>query len=351
MNCGSSKRSRAGGSVLVLVLIVVSTLTILSVGLAYRMRIEMKLAWSNARRTQAYYLALGGVERIKALLSQEELSPAVTARICQFSGTAEEEQLFEQLQAPDEAASRFLTYSLRDEQGYLNVNKSDPASWEKLEILSRECRAGILDWIDEDGDTNPDGAETDFYERLSPPYICRDGPCATLKELLYSKGVTYSIYTGEDLNRNSFLDENERDGLDRMPADNENNILEMGLVDIFTVCGEGRININTAPGVVLAALPGLDAAVADVLLSHRWGPDGRPGTEDDVGLAGAEEIASVEGLTQQQAELLQQYCGFDSEYFRIFSCAGSPDAPECCLMATVRYTEDGPRILSLERVL
>ena len=155
---------------LVLVLIVLSSLIILSVGLAYRTRIEMRLAQSNAQRTQAYYLALGGIERIKALLSQEELSPSTIARICQFTGTAKEEGLFEQLKGFDLNEGKLLTYSLRDEKGYLNLNNSDPASWANIDYISEECCSVILDWIDEDNDAGPGGAETDFYERLELSY-------------------------------------------------------------------------------------------------------------------------------------------------------------------------------------
>ena len=261
------------GSVLVLVLIVVSSLTIVSVGLAYRTRIEMRLAWSNAQRTRAYYLALGGVERTKALLGQEERSPAVIARICRFNGTAKEEGLFEQLRDCDATKSKYLTYCLRDELGHLNVNKSDPASWENLDIISRDRRASILDWIDADDETSPDGAETDHYQRLEPSYVSKNKPCLALRELLFLRGMTYGAYMGEDINRKSALDDNERDGLLRPPPDNEDNVLQMGLVDIFTVYGDGRININTAPREVLAALPGLDAEAADIVLSHGAGPD------------------------------------------------------------------------------
>lgn len=356
MNCVLPKYvgpgANRGGSVLVLVLIIVSSLTVISVGLAYRTRIEIRLAQSDARRTQAYYLALGGVERIKALIGQqEELSPAVLARICQFGATAKEERLFEQVQGLNDTESEFLTYSLRDERGYLNINKSDPAGWENLPIISREFRAAVLDWIDADDDTNPDGAETDFYQRLEPAYVAKNKPCVTLKELLLPRGITYAMYTGEDFNRNFFLDDNERDGLFSLPPDNEDNILQPGLVDIFTVYGDARVNINTAPREVLAALPGLDTDVADIILSHRAGPDRSAGTEDDVGIASAEEIAKVESLTELQIELLQQYCCFDSEYFRIFSGAGLKDSFECCLLAILVYTDGKPLVLSVERLL
>jgi len=333
---------RQKGSVLILVLIVLSSMTILSVGLAYRTRIEMKLAYANARRTQVYYLALGGIERIKTLISQQELSPQVIAKICQFGSSANEERLFEQLKDFDLPEQTVLIYSLRDEQGYLNINNSDPASWENIGISSQFI-AGIVDWIDADDDTSPDGAETDFYEQLEPAYVSKNSPCATLKELLFIREVIPANYLG------SLSDASQSDSKPRSPSDN--SIGDLGLVNIFTVYGDGKININTASKTILAALPGLDEQAAETILSYRSGPDGRLGTDDDMCFGGTTELSTVEGLTELQIELLGQYCCFDSGYFRIFSYASLDNTYECCLMATVTYTENEPRVLYVERLL
>jgi len=339
------------GSVLILVLIVLSSMTALSVGFVYRTLIEMKLAHANAQRTQAYYLALGGIERIKAILNKQELSSSTIAQMCQFTGTAQNEGLFEQLKEFKPPEGSLLTYCLRDEQGYLNLNRSDPASWINIGCVSEECCSAILDWIDEDDDAGPDGAETDFYDRLENPYTSKNAPLVTLKELLYLKGITRDIYLGEDLNRNSMLDDNERDGLDQIPFDNEDNVLDLGFLDIFTTYGDGKINVNTANREILSALPGLDEQAAESLLAHRAGPDRQYGTEDDGVFTSAEDLFSVEGLTELQIELLGQYCCFESENFRVFSSAAMNSAIKCCLMATVRCNESQPQILYIERLL
>jgi general secretion pathway protein K len=343
--------SRRQGSILVLVLIILSSLIVLSVGLAYRVRIDIKLAQANARRTQVYYLALGGIERIKALLNGTDLSPSTIGVLCCFTGTAKQESLFEQIREFEAVGEKVLAYSLRDEQGYLNVNKSDPASWENIGSIGSECRSGIVDWIDADDDTSPDGAETDFYERLDPPYISKDSPCVALKELLFVKGLTRDIYLGENLNRNSLSYENKIDAQLQLATNSAGSNLNPGMVNLFTVYGSGKININTASGAILAALPGLDEQAANVILAYRAGPDGQSGTEDDMYFSAAEDFAKVEGLTELQIELLQQYCCFDSEYFRIFSYARSNDGFQCCLMATVRCSESQMQVLYLERLL
>lgn len=340
-----------GGSVLILVLIVLSSMLILSAGLAYRTRIEMRLAQANARRTQAYYLALGGIERIKALLSQQELSPSWIAQICRFNGTAAEEGLFGQLNGAELPEGTLLTYNLRDEQGYLNLNSSDPASWTNLGCISRECQAIIIDWIDSDENVTPGGAETDYYSRLEPAFLSKNSPCVALKELLFLKGVTRRLYIGEDLNRNSLMDENERDGQFSIPFDNEDSILDFGLVDIFTVYGDGKININTTSKQILSALQGLNEEVAGFVINHRVGADGQFGTEDDVVITSSGDLSKIEGLTDLQKELLKQYCCFGSEYFRIISSAGFNGDFQCCLMATVQFSDNQICILCLERLL
>lgn len=336
------------GSVLVLVLIVISSLIILSVGLAYRTKIELKLAQNNARRTQAYYLALGGIERVKALFSQGEFTPQTIGQICQFIGSAEEEKLFEQFSDFDSDEKTTLTYSLHDELAYLNINTSDPAIWLNLAYISEESCATILDWIDEDDNANPDGAETDFYERLDTPYIAKDRPCIAIKELKFLREVTQVGYMGEDLNRNFYLDENESDGEIKFPPDNEDGILDLGLIDTFTTYGEAKLNINTVSYNILHALPGLDENAPEQILTYRAGSDGRPGTEDDMFCESVDDLVNIEGLTELDIELLGQYCCFESEYFRMFSSSEVAGQFECGLMVTVTYADSQLQVLSLE---
>lgn len=347
----SSSRIHSTGTILILVLIVLASMTALTMGLAYRTQIDIKLAQTNAHTTKAYYLALGGIERAIALLCEQELTEQQVAVKSRFSSNARQEGLFEQIPDDTQSGQPELLYSIHDEQAYFNINGKFADRFEF--IAGREQAAQILDWIDEDNEPlGTDGAESDHYLSQPVPYIAGNQPLQTLRELLYLKDVSYPNYTGEDLNKNSLLDDNERDGSMTGPADNGDNVLDAGLLDLFTVYGNDQININTASVSILNAIGGLDdPPVAELLKIHRAGPDGRLGTDDDVCFSKPEDLV-LEGLTETQQSVLQdtsKFC-FTSEYFRVFAYTKSNKTTSCSLMASVHCSKDGPSIICLERL-
>lgn len=337
---------RRNGSVLVLVLIVVTSLTVLSMGLAFRTRIDIHIAQSFAHRTEAYYLALGGIERMKVLLSQVQSHSADAGVQCPVTLVAREEGLFSRLQDDGAAERDHLSCSLYDEQSCLNINLSDPAVWQNMGYPPQYV-ASVLDWIDEDGDTTARGAESDFYERLDTPYAAKNGPMLLLKELLYVRDVSRGSYLGRDVDHNGSMDQIDAN----CAGISSDDLPDASPVDVFTVVGDGKVNINTVSPRILASLPGFDADAADAVERARRGSDGTPGTDDDLRFQQAAEYETIEGLTDLQKELLGQYCCFDSDYFRVFSFAAPRNAPPCCLMASIHLREGKPFTRYVERLL
>ncbi len=333
------------GSVLILVLIVLSSLVALTVGLAYRTRIEIKLVQAMADRTKAFHLACGGIERIKTLLGQGELSPETIATICPFVKTANQEELFQQLDSFQVGRMR-LAYKLHDEQGFLHLNKSNPAAWENIPGLSRECASSILDWIDSDDTPSLDGAESDYYRQVDSPYLAKNRPCTALRELLFVRGVDRSGYLAAWDGMRGGGGDGQAEESDRAADE----VADPGLLSIFTVYGNGAININTVGREILASLPGLDEQVGEAILAHRYGPDGLPGTKDDRPFKSAEDIAQVAGLSGLHMDLLEQYCCVESTFFRVFSRADSGGKPACCLMASIQVTDGQVKVLCVERL-
>nr|WP_320191694.1 type II secretion system protein GspK [uncultured Desulfobacter sp.] len=111
----------------------------------------------------------------------------------------------------------------------------------------------LKDWLDsrdDDAITGLTGAETNYYESLDMPYTCANGPLRHISELFLVKGVVDSILSPSYISQ----------GIDEST--------QVDAKDMFTVYGlledqdseenrlsfSGKVNINTAPVAVLAAL-------------------------------------------------------------------------------------------------
>jgi len=118
-----------------------------------------------------------------------------------------------------------------------------------------EVIASLKDWIDSDSEVTAGGAESDYYLRLPMPYSCKNAPLDRLEELLMVKGITKELYYGT--------------------GDTP------GIVRCLTVYGKGKININTAPRMVLQALgKDVTASMAEQLDEYRRSPGSNLGSPD-----------------------------------------------------------------------
>lgn len=121
----------------------------------------------------------------------------------------------------------------------------------------------FYDWIDEDSVTvSSEGAESDYYENLEPPYTCKNGPLDTVGELAYIKGFNRNggvILKGGIWN----------------PDDSEDRQFSItGIESLFSLYGTGKINVNAAPREVLLTVPCLedaDGLIVDTILEEREG--------------------------------------------------------------------------------
>jgi hypothetical protein len=114
-------------------------------------------------------------------------------------------------------------YGLQDESNRLNLN-SLPFIEEQingggrnllmaLPGMTEDTADAILDWIDTDDEAREYGAEAEHYQTLDPPYRPRNGPMASVEDLLLVRGVTPGLLFGLDVNRNGLLDQNEMSNL------------------------------------------------------------------------------------------------------------------------------------------
>ncbi|QDT03268.1 General secretion pathway protein K [Rubripirellula lacrimiformis] len=76
--------------------------------------------------------------------------------------------------------------------------------------MTEDVADAILDWIDEDDEPRPFGAESDYYQTLPAAYSAANGPLNSVEELLLVRGVTPTLLFGADANRNGVMDPDEQ---------------------------------------------------------------------------------------------------------------------------------------------
>ncbi len=240
-DAGRLRRCRRGGLVLYAVMVIVAMASLVAAGLMFRVQAETAAADAGMTGRQAYLAARSGIQRAAMLLAQMQGDLAA-------AGLTDDEALFrnqlvwddgtiqwyftiyaENLQDPDN-----VRYGITDEAGKFNLNWADHATLLAMPNMTEELADSLLDYIDEDDDTRAGGAEQDWYDRLAYPYYIKNGPIATLEELLLVKGFNALIVFGEDANRNGLLDPNEDDGDESFPPDDADGVLNAGLSRVAT---------------------------------------------------------------------------------------------------------------------
>ena len=129
---------------------------------------------------------------------------------------------------------------------------------EQSDISATDIVNAIKDWLDsgdDDAITGLNGAESDYYETLDPPYGSRNGPMIDIGELARVKGVSATLFEGSSNGQ--------------------------GLKDSMTVYGAtkasdnsysfpGRVNLNTVDQLVLSAvLPPEYQGFAEAIIRYR----------------------------------------------------------------------------------
>jgi general secretion pathway protein K len=161
----------------------------------------------------------------------------------------------------------------------------------------------IVDWVDaDDEERGLGGAENAYYQGLSPPYSCRNGPMKTLDELLRVKGMTQEIF-------------NEIQGE-------------------ITIYGEEGVNVNTADRAVLQSLAeGITPDLAEGIIEYRSNPR--------TDLSSVSWLGEVPGMT----EILPENITVSSSCFEIVS-TGSMGETKKWIRAIVKREAQGISILS-----
>lgn len=314
------------GIALVIVMIVVISLGLLAGGFVMSMKVETKLARNAQFDPELDWLGRSGVEVARYVVGQNMTAPNEPYdALNQFwAGGYGGTNIF----PPEISLSQMtlgngsISIKIEDAERRFNINVADEFILQQaLRVVGVDASefgvitGAILDWIDLDDDTHIGGVESDFYQRLDPPYSAKNGPLDDLSELLMINGITPAMYWGgaEAGRRTS-----QRTVLQSGPGTPMDTTYRVGLADLFSAVGNPRMNINTASAEALQLLPGVDENLAAAIIGFRSGPDGASGNEDDLPFRSVAELAgAVPGLDPAMVQQLARFCDVRSATFKV----------------------------------
>jgi general secretion pathway protein K len=311
-------------------MISVMVLTILAAGFAYSMKVETKLARNANSEAELEWLGRSGVEYARWVLANSLLNPMQPYDSLDQPWATGSGELgptnnpIAEVQNPLTLGHGTVSWKITDLESKFNINAPEPVLQQVLPqaltlmgVSPGEATPivnSILDWIDPDDQTHPEGAETRYYEGLNPPYVAKNGPIDDISELLLIRGVTPEIYYGGVLTNyqpNFVSRQRNPYGLSADAAPT----IAAGLTNLFTPLSDGKVNINTASAEVLQVLPGVDAMIAEAIVG------GRSGEDDGSGLMGpyrsVNQVTRVPNIPLQLAGQLGQFCDVRSKTFKV----------------------------------
>jgi general secretion pathway protein K len=250
------------GFALILTLLIVSLILVLTLQFSKSVRCALYSSANLKDGVRVGYMARSGFNCALALISEDAASTeydsllelwANAKKLSPYSTGMFDNGRFE-LEISD-LSGRIQLNKLVDNNGEFNPEqKALLGRFLSLEPFGLDDNSvenlldAVKDWIDPDDAVTRFGAESGYYQSLDPPYVCKNGPMTSIGELLLVKGVTRELFYGT----------RERPGIS----------------SYLTVHGEGKININTAPLLVLESLSDdMDASEAEEMGEYRKDED------------------------------------------------------------------------------
>lgn len=271
----------ASGSALIVVLWVLGLLSMFVAAFAFDMHIEARITSAWRKQMKAEYLARAGVELARMALFETADADLNNTDPSAYLAKGSDEQLRYAVwglahgggvELSRDLGAGTVTVSIRPENARMNINamihvENRNQTFEEWDPLfetagvPQEMRDSLvdclLDWVDPNEMTHLNGAESQYYESLSPPYKAKNRPLATVDELLMVKGFNEPMGEGEM------------------------TVYDAIAGHLTAYSDDSKVNINAVSRETLMAVLDIDAHIAEAIVRERVGPDGQAGTEDD----------------------------------------------------------------------
>lgn len=284
------------GIALIIVMISIFVLSVLAGGFAYSMKVETRLARNANSEIELEWLGRSALDCARWEMAQYMTIPQMPYESLDqpwAGGTSivgiSNSPLMD-FKHEIQTRNGVATWTIVDLERKANINTANEASLQQA-LMVMGIDAGeqtpivnsILDWIDRDDNTRVQGAESDVYQALNPPYYAKNGPIDDLSELLLVKGI--------------------------------NPELAAGLTNLFTPMSSGKINLNTASAEVLQLIPMVTPEAAQGIVGAR------SGESDGSGLLGpyrnVGEVRRVPEVSLPMAGAIQQFADVRSRTFEV----------------------------------
>ena len=254
-------------------------LSVVVISVLHTARLDLMVQKNYADQIQARYLALAGIEKAKALL-YHEATERRTARKNHTGKLFDEPDEFRQVdlgpgkfsvlrRGTDDEGGGIL-YGVADEECRLNVNYAQAEELAKINGMSPDIVAAIMDWRDEDKNVSPGGAEDEYYLGLQPPRRPRNGLFQSTKELLLVRGITTANLLGEKSQGDELPDsETGVNGGEFFDGGWAELLSVDGWIQNLNAAGDNRVPVQTASEKELAGITGITPEIAKAIVTRR----------------------------------------------------------------------------------
>lgn len=272
-----ARRSRPGFAIAI-VLWSIAVIAVMLVGIqvaAYRQAASGREALARVRATWA---ARAGVEAAIASIQGDtrQSTPVATVDVLAHAATAVGSINLDSVTVRVEYAddNGTIQTGVFDTHARINVNLMSADDLMLLPNMTEDVAAAIVDYIDANDDTTTSGAEAQDYQGAQFPYVPRNAPIRSLRELDRVKRVTPDLVRGADLDLDNIVTRRESESTDA--ANTTASSALAGWSSVITAAsstsgltptGEKRIDLTQAqPGDLTGPL-GVNTTQAQAIIS------------------------------------------------------------------------------------
>lgn len=239
------------GAILIIALWFIAIITVMVATLATETRLSAQVVFHHQQALQQWIDTLDALHKAEMELIVARLPPDPDSEEMRLP-VSERKNTYYRFDGRELTlaypAAKGITIRIFDHAGKINLQRLSRTQFR--DILEKyigegepakldELQDAWEDWIDRDDAKRMNGAEKDYYEKLTPPYEPRNGRIETVKELSLIKGM-------------------------------DEVFKELDMETAFTIYGDiTGINPNLASHEALSQIPGLDEESIKEILTRR----------------------------------------------------------------------------------